>query len=49
MAGEVGVGAIGAVDVLRWGPSGDMLGGRRLVMSCLYPCLVRIFARSRVY
>ena len=32
MAGEVGVGAIDAVDFFRWGPSGDMSGGRRLVL-----------------
>ena len=32
MAGEVGVGAIVAVDFLRWGPSGDMLGGKILVL-----------------
>ena len=48
MAGEVFVGAIGAVDFLRLGPLGDMLGGRILVMSCLFPFLVIIFARSSV-
>ena len=32
MAGKVGVGAIGAVDFLRWVPLGDMSGGKRLVM-----------------
>ena len=29
MAGEVGVGAIGAGGFLRWGPSGDMAGGKK--------------------
>ena len=29
MAGEVGVGAIGAGDFLRFGPLDDMSGGRR--------------------
>ena len=48
MAGEVGVCAIGAVDFLRWGPSGDISGGRRLVLLCLYSFLVHIFSQSCV-
>ena len=32
MEGEVGVGYTGAVDFLRLGPSGDMLGGKTLVL-----------------
>ena len=48
MAGEVGVGTIGAGDVLRWVPSGDMSRGRRHDFVCLYPGLVHISARSRV-
>ena len=37
---EVCVGAIGAGDFLRWGPSGDMSDGRRHDLVCLYPDLV---------
>ena len=48
MAGEVGVGAIGAGDSLRWDPSGNISGGRRHNLVCIYPGLVHIFARSRV-
>ena len=48
MAGEVGVGAIGAGDSLRWGPSDDMLGGRIHDLVFLHPCLIHIVARSRV-
>ena len=48
MAGEVGVGAIGAVVSLRWGTLGDMFGGKKLVLYCFYPCLVHIFSRSRI-
>ena len=48
MAGEVGVSAIGTVDSLRWGPSGNMSGGRRHELVCLYPGLIHIVARSRV-
>ena len=48
MAGEVGVGAIGAGDFWRWGPSDDMLGGRRHDLVCLYPPLIHIITRIRV-
>ena len=48
MASVVGVGGIGAVDFLRWGPSGDMAGGRIHIMTCLFTCLVHISAWSRV-
>ena len=48
MTGEVSVGAIGAVDFLRWVPSGDMSGEKRLILSCLYPFLVHIFSQIRV-
>ena len=48
MAGKVGIGAIGAGDSLRWGPSDDMLGGRRHELVCLYPGLIHTVSRSRV-
>ena len=48
MAGEVGVGAIGAGDSLMWGPSGDISGWRRHNLVCLYPGLIHIVARSHV-
>ena len=48
MAVEVGVGAIGAVDSLRWGPLGDMLGGRRHDLVCLHPLLIYTVAQRRV-
>ena len=47
MAGEVGFGAIGAVDFLRWGTSDDMLSGRRHYLVCPYPVLIHIAARIR--
>ena len=48
IAGDVGVGAIGAGDSLRRGPSDDMLGGRRHNLVFLYPLLIHIAAWSRV-
>ena len=42
MAGEVSVGAIGAGDSLRLGPSDDTSDGRRHDLVCLYPVLRRI-------
>ena len=48
MAGEVGVGAIGAGESLRWGPSDDMSDGRRHDLVCLYPGLIHIVAQRRV-
>ena len=48
MTGEVGVGVIGTGDFFRWGTSGDVLGGRRHDLVCLYPGLLHIFARIRV-
>ena len=45
MAGEVGVGAIGAGDSLMWGPSGDISGWRRHNLVCLYPGLIHIVAQ----
>ena len=47
MAGEVGVGAIGAGDSLSWGPSDDILGGRRHYLVCLYPGMIHIFSQIR--
>ena len=48
MAGEEGVGAIGARDSLRWVPSDNVLGERRHNLVCLYLELVHIVARIRV-
>ena len=48
MAGVVIVGAIGAGDTLRSGPSDDTSDGRRHDLVCLYPVLRLIVARSRV-
>ena len=45
---EVGDGAIRAGDFLSWGPSGDLLSGRRHNLVYFYPGLIHIFARSRV-
>ena len=33
----------GEVDFLRWDPLCDISGGRRLVLLCLYYCLLQIF------
>ena len=49
MADVEGVGAIGDGDFLRWGPFGDMSGIKRHELLFLYPGLVYIFSRSRVY
>ena len=48
MAGEVGAGAIGAGDSLRWVSLDDMLGGRIHDLVCLHPCVIHIVARSCV-
>ena len=48
MAGVVSVGAIGAGDILRLGPSDYTSDGRRHDLVCPYPVLGRIVARIRI-
>ena len=48
MAGEEGVGAIGARDSLRWVPSDNILTKRRHNLVCFHFELVHIVARIRV-